>query len=626
MAFLIPDNLKSRSDVPAMIRRTVSAFQVGLDDSCVVWYEPLYDRSGEKPHLVVLIPDRGIAVLEVVDARTSKFMGIFKGKPQFSRDGAEIPNPVDRAHKLAALLDQRVQAEPRVSRLSLSVAAGVCFTNLTSAEAKENRISTVIPDAFCIYKEEIDAAIAGVGEAALMRAFTRLLGPPLEEQITPEIDKALRGLIQPDTVIGTVFGGTPDQLQIFQPPCADVETLRVMDRQQEALAKSLGDGHRVIRGVAGSGKTLVLVFRAKLLAENFPNKKFLLTCYTKTLASQLKTLLSRYPNVDVINLHALMYEIIRSARLSYDFKENDFSKMVATAFTALAKGVGPRYDAVLVDEAQDLETDELQFVTKLLKDGADDLVIVADAAQNIFKRKFSWKQAGVKAQGRTRLLRINYRNTKQILEFASKFLLNSKTLTTDDAPDFDDENVVIPPQSAQRSGASPILEIVEDVETEIKRTIELTQDWLSKLSPSDKIAVLYPGTDRKDRGYLLNRDLRAAGVDVYWACDRHKRGSKAGLATATERVVLSTIHSCKGLEYPHVIICGIWKDKHEIEENRKLAYVGMTRATETLHIISRGGHELFDDLQTANCDASSVKIDEQNFYPTSPKQPLGLRF
>jgi hypothetical protein len=609
MAFLIPDNLKSRNDVPAMIRRTVSAFQVGLDDSAVVWYEPLYDRSGEKPHLVVMLPDRGIAVLEVVDAKIAKFMGIFKGKPQFIRDGQELPNPVDRAHKLGQLLAKRLQSEPRVAHLNMRVAAGVCFANLTSHEAAEKGITAVIPAEFCVFKEEIDAAIAGTGEAALMRAFTRLLGPSVIDLITSELDKTLRGLIQPDTVIGSVFGGGVNQLQIFRPPCSETEILRVMDLQQESLAKSLGDGHRVIRGVAGSGKTLVLVFRARLLAENFPNKKFLLTCYTKTLASQLKTLLNRCPNVDVINLHALMYEVITAARLPKpNLSDGNFSEMAPVALKALDRGAGPRYDAVLVDEAQDLETDELQFITRLLKDGCEDLVIVADAAQNIFKRKFSWKRAGVRAQGRTRLLRINYRNTKEILEFASLFLLNSKQLRADDTPDYEDENTVIPPESAKRSGPTPQLEIVADVETEIRRTVELTREWLGNIGPYEKIAVLYPGTDRKDRGYLLARDLRAAGVDVYWATDKKNKGAKAGMATATERVILSTIHSCKGLEYPHVIICGVWKDKAEAEENRKLAYVGMTRATDRLNIITRQGHDLLEDLMSANQTANSIPI------------------
>ena len=41
---------------------------------------------------------------------------------------------------------------------------------------------------------------------------------------------------------------------------------RVMDLQQEQLARSMGEGHRVIHGVAGSGKTMILGYRAQYLA------------------------------------------------------------------------------------------------------------------------------------------------------------------------------------------------------------------------------------------------------------------------------------------------------------------------------------------------------------------------
>ena len=45
------------------------------------------------------------------------------------------------------------------------------------------------------------------------------------------------------------------------------DIMRVMDLQQEQLARSLGDGHRVIHGVAGSGKTMILGYRAEHLAK-----------------------------------------------------------------------------------------------------------------------------------------------------------------------------------------------------------------------------------------------------------------------------------------------------------------------------------------------------------------------
>jgi hypothetical protein len=48
------------------------------------------------------------------------------------------------------------------------------------------------------------------------------------------------------------------------------DIMRVMDLQQEQLARSLGDGHRVIHGVAGSGKTMILGYRAEYLARPAP--------------------------------------------------------------------------------------------------------------------------------------------------------------------------------------------------------------------------------------------------------------------------------------------------------------------------------------------------------------------
>jgi hypothetical protein len=64
--------------------------------------------------------------------------------------------------------------------------------------------------------------------------------------------------------------------------------MRVMDLQQEQLARSLGEGHRVIHGVAGSGKTLILGYRAEHLARVCV-KPILVLCYNKALAGGWNT-------------------------------------------------------------------------------------------------------------------------------------------------------------------------------------------------------------------------------------------------------------------------------------------------------------------------------------------------
>ena len=62
-----------------------------------------------------------------------------------------------------------------------------------------------------------------------------------------------------------------------------------MDLQQEQLARSLGEGHRVIHGVAGSGKTLILAYRCQHLAETL--QSVLVLCYNVALAAKLRALM-----------------------------------------------------------------------------------------------------------------------------------------------------------------------------------------------------------------------------------------------------------------------------------------------------------------------------------------------
>lgn len=274
-----------------------------------------------------------------------------------------------------------------------------------------------------------------------------------DEELGDQALTHLRGLIHPDTVISRPIGdgSSAGQGSLFTPGSgAGTDTIKVMDRRQEALAKSLGSGHRVIRGVAGSGKTLVLVYRARLLARLLPNKRILVTCYTKSLASQLKAQLADAPNVEVVNLDKLMAKALSRAGMKHPGYKGGTEPVARAALEAIRSRGGATYRAVMVDEAQDFDTEALAFCLELLEaDDPDhqDVVIVADSAQNIFRKNFRWKDAGIKAQGRTRLLRVNYRNTREILEFAHAFLVSDPSITVDEAPDPEDSLTIIPAES-----------------------------------------------------------------------------------------------------------------------------------------------------------------------------------
>src|SRR6185369_6150453 len=81
------------------------------------------------------------------------------------------------------------------------------------------------------------------------------------------------------------------ELGLAQPeaPAANApeDDLKVMDLAQEEIARNLGDGHRVIHGVAGSGKTLILAYRCQHLARTL-QKPVLVLMFNRTLASWLR--------------------------------------------------------------------------------------------------------------------------------------------------------------------------------------------------------------------------------------------------------------------------------------------------------------------------------------------------
>ncbi len=205
----------------------------------------------------------------------------------------------------------------------------------------------------------------------------------------------------------------------------------------------------------------------------------------------------------------------------------------------------------------------MKFALGLLERGSDDLIIVADSAQNIFRRKFSWKQAGIQAQGRTRILRINYRNTKEILDFAHTFLLSGSDLTAQDVPDPEDEHAVIPPEAAARSGDKPRLFVCNNTNEEINQVVQLVSGWYDGGSNPGRIAVLYASSrdGKLDHVRKVYEGLQSAGIRAFWLTNPNDKGAKDKLAAAREPVILSTIHSAKGLEFPYVVLYSIWRDK-----------------------------------------------------------------
>jgi superfamily I DNA/RNA helicase len=245
------------------------------------------------------------------------------------------------------------------------------------------------------------------------------------------------------------------------------------------------------------------------------------------------------------------------------------------------------YDAVIVDEAQDLRPVELQVVS-LLAGGAKarNLVLLADPAQSIYYKGIPWKDGNIHiAGGRSFFLSRNYRNTRQILEAAWSL---AKHQTSDD---LDEE--IIPPDATSRYGPHPQIILSQNDDYHDRFIVETVKQMCSSMQyrPGD-IAVM---ARRNERVNHLRTILTRAGLPVV-----HFRDDKFDIFENNIKVV--TINSAKGLEFPVVFLAGLDEGelpRHlhiededelaaELRSERRLLYVGMTRAAQRLYLVCCG--------------------------------------
>ena len=121
-----------------------------------------------------------------------------------------------------------------------------------------------------------------------------------------------------------------------------------------------------------------------------------------------------------------------------------------------------------------------------------------------------------------------------------------------------------------------------------------------------------PRAARRGRRASLTRTARRGSLDEFLAADRARRRRRRA-PTTTGLLTLMTLHNAKGLEYPVVFIAGMEDgvfphsrslDEGSIEEERRLLYVGVTRAMRTLYMTFARRRAVFG-RRTSRCAAAS---------------------
>ena len=392
------------------------------------------------------------------------------------------------------------------------------------------------------------------------------------------------------------------------------DLMQVMDLQQEQLARTLGEGHRVIHGAAGSGKTMILVCRAQqLAAAASPAQPILVLCFNRALAGRIESML-RQRGVDervlVRTFHAWCGDLKRSyqleVRASPNARDAYYPALAAAVSRAVETGFipGGQYTALLIDEAHDFEDAWLQMAARMVSPSTNSLLVLYDDAQSIYqkkRRKFNFASVGIQAQGRTNVLKLNYRNTAEVLALAMHC---AQSLLVEGAQS-DDTMQTVHPATAGRRGPMPLLIEASNAQAEAQAVLEhITQALNDGIAPGE-VAVL---TRARFLMAPIERALQERGI----ACQ-----SMADTSRVTDfnwqqaSVKLLTLHSAKGLEFGLVCIMGLqrmpWPGA-SMDDEVRLLYVGMTRATQRL-VLSTSGPSAMVQRVKNSLEAAAAQFD-----------------
>lgn len=444
----------------------------GDSDAGFIYARPSRAKSTVRPPDVVLChPEVGLLVVEAKGFPIDDVNGLEAGSIFVRYQGHTRPENV------IAQVEHQMFEIDRDIRRALSDRKGrpltnsmVAFPNIRESEWVSRGYDRAHPSSQFLFMDQLEDL------GRLRKRVGRLVADTMAKS---HRDRAL----DPDQLnaILQVFGNS-DVINEKRLPRARVEKNRLgnyidemmsldkylSEEQKELSRLPVEASPRLVRGVAGSGKSVVLANMVarylhrklgSLQGSFFPEDEVSIgvVCFNNALAEFLKrkvraafreqTLSEDIPSrvLSVVHLNGLMYALIRERGwpLEYirvsDVSDGSVRARLYIEQIAQFAEASPDYyrslcfDALFVDEGQDFDPDEYRLLLQLVKPhpGTDEkpIVIFYDDAQNLYGRpRPVWRDLGINVAvgDRSRVMQECFRNTRPIVELAFNVLLGSQ--------------------------------------------------------------------------------------------------------------------------------------------------------------------------------------------------------
>lgn len=338
-------------------------------DGVAYYQHPIIRSAGRAPDLLVLA--RGYQPIAVrclpyqIDEITMVTAEIW------AIGSKTIDSPFLEAEDFSEALNAKFRAQ-RPLRHQLWTSAAVAFPNITRRDF-EAKFGPFDNGTLAIWQDkDLDSVLV---QAPELTAEQWKLAMSVFQSVTPLLQKSTPAIVEEHPVtLGVAIKALNREIAL-------------LDHEQQKVAIQIPDGPQRIRGLAGTGKTVLLAMKAANIHLRHPDKKILFTFSTHSLYRQAQRLIQEFyevngeggPNWDMLHIrHAWggrgrpgVYSELtqRQGRLALDFNSakriNSQTPFAACLQSALEAPIEPEYDFILIDEAQDFPAEFFRVAYQL---------------------------------------------------------------------------------------------------------------------------------------------------------------------------------------------------------------------------------------------------------------------
>ncbi|MEG4999635.1 UvrD-helicase domain-containing protein [Microcoleus sp. B4-D4] len=377
-----------------------------------------------------------------------------------------------------------------------------------------------------------------------------------------------------------------------------------LDEQQNKAKNFSLKGHSLVRGVAGSGKSLVLRNRlAKLIDEGY--KDILVLCYNRFMNGWIDSIIKEKGlslKVESRTFHSWAY------RIGYTYEWDKNPEMRRQIIDLVQKNAKNRYQAILIDEAQDFYDEWFMAMLGAVSPDTNSMFFVYDNTQSVYegqqhrrKQDWSWSKLGFEVRGRSQIFDLNYRNAPEIIELAWQFIypyLASADMKIAKRSEAGGKigHIVEPLKKSSRSSSINPMLLKSDMSPDnIAKQVKLALST----HPESSIGVLLHPQESKDFNLEISKSLRQLDIPHHAPMRSQDRDHNV---VNRPFVIVDSWNALKGVEFDAVIIPGVdqveeLSDPDKDFQEKAGLYTAITRARDHVVMLYQNETHVVQQLQ-----------------------------